>query len=143
MPRFNAEQLGKAESLGRELSASASFADDDEWHEYQESVATALAKPPLPARGDSQRRPVWGAIAKAHKKMIAQLDADRAAALIVSRASGEANASGSRKRRADAPPQPGGAASSLASTVVAPLSTSSMFASSAIAAPPLPPQPPP
>ena len=73
MPRFNAEQLAKAESLGRELLASVSFDDDAAWQTYQESVAARLGKP-LPARGDSQRRPAWGGITKAHKNMIKQLD---------------------------------------------------------------------
>ena len=131
MPRYNPEQLSRAESLGRELSASTSFADDDEWHEYQERVAAALAKP-LPARGDSQRRTVWGAIAKAHKKMIAQLDADRAA-LVASSASGSrAMSAATKKRKAEATTT--GVEASMA------IAVSSLPTNSATLAAPPPPQ---
>ena len=96
MPRYNGAQLARAAALGQELRASASFDNDDFWHAYQTQVQVALRpEKPLPAVGDPKRRTEWGSLAKAHKKMMAQLNADGATAIVACSSAASSSAAAS------------------------------------------------
>ena len=88
---------------GRSCSRRTSFVDDGEWHAYQLRVQVALRpEEPLPAVGDPRRRSEWQSLSKAHKKMVAQLNADGATP-IVAISSAAAESEGPAGRRATPP----------------------------------------
>ena len=69
MTRFSAAQYAAAAAAGAPRP-SAEFADDEAWHDYQESwIAVFRPDEELPQRGDKLRRLRWKAVTRQYKKI--------------------------------------------------------------------------
>ena len=69
MTRFKPAQFAAAAAVG-EPRSSSEFADDDEWHEYQNQFCAVFwPDEPLPPVGDKKRRLRWKAATRQHSKI--------------------------------------------------------------------------